>query len=189
MVEKELEGQTAEFKKLYPGTNVPLEDGSSATVFPMGFLHISKFSKELTFALTTLSRVAIPVDATAEQKTAAIAAQMVPYIANNLLDLVSDCTKFSNPERGFENLAHWEVPEIIEAWIEESFGSEKKWKPWVATVERILNRFLNPKEPIRILETLSSGLSSADTQSTKSSTNETTTSRTPVGASPNSSSS
>ncbi len=37
-------------------------------------------------------------------------------------------------------LPHWIMPDIVKAWTAMSFGSEEKWRPWIAAAEQALSR-------------------------------------------------
>jgi len=127
------------------GTLVALEQGLSARVFPMGFAHIQRFSGDLGRVALALVQALEHDKAASEMEVgAAVAAQALPVLVAEAMDLVLACTRFeSNGEPAevkFEDLPHWWAPPIIEAWLVESFGEEKKRDPWVRAIESTIAR-------------------------------------------------
>lgn len=141
----------ADVKVLYPGVEVVLESGAVAKVFPLGFKHIRKFSTQISGALLTLMNQKIPANIAKDPAAAkafqdAMFAKIVPYVLTNLLDLLEDCVVLEGAK--VEDLPHWEVAKITEVWVIESFGEEKKRRPWVAAVENIFAQVTGEKRQI-----------------------------------------
>ncbi len=147
-------------KVLHPGTEIELDNGGIAKVFPLGFRHLSKFTKEISKALAVIQNIPLKPGSKEEDINRAVMTAMIPYILENLLGLVAECVKIEDSDVALEDLPHWNVPPIIEAWLIESFGERKKWEPWIQALENLLERFTG-KRP-QILETLSNSFSSAD---------------------------
>lgn len=160
-------------KVLMPGTKLEnLQCGVTATVYPMGFVHMREFASDLVAAFNAVARVAAPDkprNDTKEERQRVerefgerLIKSMAPMVTTQLLDVVARCVTF---EAGvtMDQVPHYDVPVIVEAWIMESFGTEDKWRPWLATMERLLTHF-SGKE-VRILEMLSKPSSPQDTPS------------------------
>lgn len=185
------------FFELYPGREVEVADGrATAVVYPMGIRHLKKFSSKIGTVLSALSRVPVPVGAPKERVAGIYAAYAGPLVIEHLLELIEECTKLKfvneageEEQISLDDLPQYDLPALVETWLEESFGEEKKWKPWITATEKLLNKFLKPEKPIKIMEMLSKLSSQADTALTKSSTEEMGTSPTEDGASPSTSSS
>ncbi len=121
-----------------PAKVVDLGDGKKANVFPMGIKHIGKFSKRIAGVLGAFGSITIKKESTPEEIATAALSHAMPIVLTDLLDLVSECVTFDSPTQKFEDLAHWELPVIVDAWVEMNFGEEKKWRPWVATMEKAI---------------------------------------------------
>jgi len=140
-------------KPLFPGKEIVLNDQVVAIVFPLGFKHIRKFSRDISGALLTLMNSQIPEnirdDSKAQKRlTDQMFQTLIPYAIDNLLDLISECIKFKPEEVKIDDLPHWDVAKLIEAWIIESFGEEKKYLPWIAAVENIFAQVTGEKKSI-----------------------------------------
>lgn len=149
-----------EMHVLFPGKVVPIGDtGLTATVYPLGFIHLRKFTSSIAGVIFQLLAIKVPKDADQKAKTSIYIAQMVPFILQNALELFTECVKIKGGK--LDDLPHWEVPPLIELWVIESFGEERKWRPWVTSVEKIVTQMTG--KPFRLSESLSSFSSSADT--------------------------
>ncbi len=174
-------------KVLYPGKALILESSEvEICVYPMSMRHMKRFSKSIVEALTALSSIVLPSNTQGygTQLMAAIA----PTIMEHLFDLVVDCCKVTAAPEGYKveeidlnDLPHYELPPIVDLWIEESFGEEKKYKAWITMVEKVLLKATGNK--ISISELLSQASSPQDTESQTLPNDITTDALTPVGAS------
>jgi len=156
---------------ILPGEAVPLPDsGATAVVYPLGVRHLKKFGSQVATVLAIASRT--PFSKGADQKDigAKIIGAVTPYILTSGLDLLSDCVRLEPKGLTLEDLAHWELPPILESWIEQSFGEEKKWRPWLAIVETAVEKATGKRTSIS--EMLSSFSSRAATQEQTSSTGD-----------------
>src|SRR5262245_51647261 len=125
---------------LNPGRRVELKDfGATAVVFPIGLRHLQKFSKEIAGLVGYLATVQVKSE---EPRGLGLqyARAMAPFLMQNMLGLVAECVRLEPPELKItlQDLPHWELPPIIEAWVQENFGEEKKWHPWLAAVESVI---------------------------------------------------
>lgn len=142
-----------ELKPLFPGREVVLQCGATAIVYPLGFRQIRKFSNEVVGMLMQIMDTKIPPNIAADPVLAKqfqdkMFAKILPYALTNLLDLVSDCVKFEPADCTIDDVPHWDVALIIEAWVIESFGEEQKRLPWIAAVENVFAQVTGKKVKI-----------------------------------------
>lgn len=148
-----------------------LSMGCTASVYPMGFRHLQRFGTALTGLLGALGATPTAKAAKPQQVGDAISAAVVPYAMSHLLDLVAECTKVTGPDgQGvkIEDLPHWMLPRILEAWVEINLGERDKWLPWIAAVDRMASRLTG--KPPADLRTLFSSSSQPGTTAATSST-------------------
>lgn len=112
-----------------------------ATVFPVGVQHVQQFSEKVVGALGVLNKTAVSINAGDEAVAASVVQSLLPYALENLMDVIDRCVRFNVPGMSISDLPHYVFPTIIEAWIVESFGTEEKWRPWVAALDRVMTRF------------------------------------------------
>lgn len=143
---------------LFPGRDVQVLDGrASVTVYPLALRHARKFSRELIAVIAAVSELpAKDLSKIAGDKSAAaeIMAVLGPTLLSSLIDLVEECTRFRPSEElaaellaagadaaavKIGDLPHYDLPPIVEAWLEESFLGGK-WMPWVRAVEDLVQR-------------------------------------------------
>ncbi len=150
-----------ERRALAPGREVPLKDlGITATVYPVGFTQIRRFGATFGKAAGVLSR---HPDADQAQLFSIVFATMT----DEVLDLVAACVKLSNTDVTMDDLAHWHVAEIAEAWWEESFGDPNRFSVWTNLIQRMGQTFT--RDPKFSIKGMFSKLSSPpDTLSKKS---------------------
>lgn len=135
----------------YPGREILLADGQiKVMVFPVGVRHIDAVM-ELTDEIASAVQTALASKSMKDTARAAVAktrgvavdtlpdsndwiVQGIKSVAPVLLrrgkSIIKDCVTGID----IDELPHWELPAIIDAWIEESFGDEKKTKPWIELV-------------------------------------------------------
>lgn len=130
---------------LYPGRVVELDAGATVKVYPLGFVHMRRFTNQISAALAVMARNTPKDMATDPARRSELGkqlmAQLAPYLLNNLMELVEECCEVDPKEIGFEELAHWDIAKVVEAWVMENFGEEKKWKPWVEALDRLMVNF------------------------------------------------
>lgn len=164
---------------MFPGTDVPILNSQAiVTVCPLGLLHMKKFSGDLTKFLSVMMDVKIVRGSSQAEIGKKLMAQLTPFIIENLFDLVLECCTFSEGVT-IENLPHWDTPAIVDAWIDESFGEPKKWKPWMTLIDSTVSRVTG--ETFSLLETLSQLSSEPDTEEKTSSKSNNEGSATPAG--------
>lgn len=135
-------------KKLIPGETVHLQDiGLDVTVYPAGFTHLRKFGTELG-ALMQMMGPKTKISKDEFKIGMDLMAELIPFVMTNCLDLVRECVVFPEGVAGWDDLAHWHVPPIVEAWIEVNFGDEGKVKPWLTMVERVVSMISGQKMSI-----------------------------------------
>lgn len=142
------------------------------TVYPIGLRHMKLFSRGIAGLLAAVGDVRVPVGGSKDDVMKSLGTQAMlsalPYILENLMELVDACCEahVDGHTVAVSSLPHWDVPPVIEAWLVESFGSEKKWKPWVATIESLAQRVTG--KSLGLLEAIS-GLGESSTSETVSS--------------------
>lgn len=146
---------------LLPGRTIEILDGNSKViVYPMGVVQIKKFSDSIKQFVDAAAEIKVQ-HALAGQINIAIFAAVAPLVIEHLSDLVFDCCSFQVGAE-IDKIPHWEIPCIVEAWIDENFDEPKKWMPWVKMIDKAVSKAT--KEEFSLLETLSASSSIADTQ-------------------------
>lgn len=174
---------------LYPGTEVVLDfvgiqgetSQVSAIVYPVSFRSLQAFTKvmlKMTDVISSMGSTQIPKSLAEAAKSGDEKAKMevnkimtretlkalAPFVVSECLDLVKECVKGVD----IEQLAHWHVAPIIEAWIMENFGSLGKLQPWIQAVDNLITQATG--ETPNLWETVSQSLSDMDIASVVSST-------------------
>lgn len=157
-----------QFKVLYPGRKVPLSCGLTAVVYPLGFKHLRRFSKDVAGALAMLGTLRLPKEGDATSRSKALMGQVLPFALEHLLVMLGECVVFVDGDNKevdvtMDDLAHWDLPALIMAWFEESFGTEDKRRPWIEAVEMAMTKVT--KKPFKMSEIFSNSSSPADTTS------------------------
>ena len=157
-------------KPLFPGTRIKLEDGIDLeiTVYPLGVKHVKKFTDDIARIVNASQRIKVEKGGDQKKIAEQFVMGLVPIIMTDALDLVKECTVIEPQGAAtFDELPHWVLPGIADAWIQESFGEEKKWRPWVTLIEKTITRVTG--KPFSISEIWSKASSQTDTLSTTSS--------------------
>lgn len=150
-----------------PGKEITLESGLVVTVYPLGFRHIQKFNQAIANAIS-VAGLAVRPGMSEKEMSNAIIAQMIPHALTHLLDLFKECVSFEPKEVSIDDLSHWELPALMEAWIMESFGDPKKYRPWIDMMKNLLLRFTGKTDLNQISGMLSKPSSAVDIMSKKS---------------------
>lgn len=187
---------------------VYLEDfGLDAVIYPVGFKHLETFGGQIAGLTALIVKNGLNVDyqikgeKPTEQEEEEITKLMgqkiigiaMPYVMANMMGMIKDCVKLVSKDQNIDvsdcrvdDLPHWELPAIIEAWIDISFNEPKKYRPWLEVVDKMVGKLTG--KPFSISETLSKLSSRADTPSETSSTGANPDAHIKDGASNNSSS-
>jgi len=165
----ETKDEVKDLEIIFPqGRVIELMDDVTVRVMPMGFIHIRRFSDDLARVAAAIMD-AVEIDPTKSETEigAYIAAQAIPLLMGNCVEMISACLVF---EKGGElahadlnRLPHYYAPPIIEAWLDESFGSEEKRSPWVRAINQVIAR-VTGNEKFQISGTLSKLWSSLATK-------------------------
>lgn len=159
MAGKEGERDAADIAVLFPGKLVEVETGKgklSWQVHPVSLRHMRKFSLAVGRAVAAIGTLEVSKGGKLEDRARSVIPVVVPIVLEDLLDLVVECCvqpEGQMPRMDIRDLPHWLVVPVVEVWIDESFGSEDKLRPWVAATERLLSRASG--KPIDIWRTLS----------------------------------
>ena len=141
---------------LIPGREFAIEGTKgSIIVSPVGIVQLKKFSGTMAQLMGVISAEEVGKDAA----KGTIVAVLMPHILSTSIDLFEDCIICKGIT--LEQVPHWEVPPMLEYWIIESFGEPKKWKPWIAMVETLVERLTGEKT--NLSEELSKLSSKVDT--------------------------
>ena len=169
----------------FPGKRISVETAKgpiSWIVFPLAFEHMEKFSKGVGRAIATLGTVQLIKGASFEQQMQRMLPAIIPVILEDLLDMVEECCVPDVHNIKVKQLPHYLAITIVEAWFDESFGSEEKIRPFVKTVEKIYKKISG--KSVDLWGALSAFSSEPDTDSKTSSTDGSPDSPTEDGASP-----
>ena len=155
---------------MFPGEVLELDLGNGLVgrvrVLPLGFRHLRTFASQITSALSVVGNMQLPAGDDPAKMGKAIMMTAAPLLMGDLFVLLKECVVVeSPPNMSLDDLPHWLVPDIVSAWIEMSFGDEKKWRPWIAAIDKAMTALT--REPFSILETVRSAVSAPDTPGTK----------------------
>jgi hypothetical protein len=162
----------AELAVLFPGRTIDLlkPDGTvwrTVRVVPMGVVHMRRFISALE---EVIPKIAVQVDfqkvAGGDKGLSNLIPMIVPILTSDLIDLLDVCVEGLNLRT--PGIPHFWLPQLAEAWIDESFGSEDRARPWVDTVDRVLSK-VTGNEPLGLWATLSRSSVEKATLSTPSS--------------------
>lgn len=147
-----------DLKTLFPGRELEIEGLSDPlTIYPLGISHISKFNAAIE---GLLPRIASQVDLSSIGSAMKDLLPMItPILLGEALDLVDECVvglELKDPL-----IPHWILPQVVEAWIEESFIGEGKIEPWIQAIERTIEKMTGEK--LEISEMFSNFSSPQDT--------------------------
>lgn len=131
-------------------------------VFPLGVGNIRAFNKAVERILAQLSNN-IDLRRITSDPGQAITA-IVPMIMSDALEIVDSCVEGVNILH--PRFPHHLLPDIVRAWMEESFGTEGKRRPWVLLLEEGLSKLAGKK--VGLSDTLSKFSSNTGIVSTTS---------------------
>ena len=151
-------------KPLFPGKQIKTDLDVVITVYPLGVTHIKRFTEDITRIVNASQSIRVSKNADKKQVAEQFVMGLIPLVLTDALELVKECTKVEGAD--FDELPHWLLPDIASAWIEESFGEEKKWRPWVTLIESTISRVT--KQTFSISEIWSKASSQQATDSNQS---------------------
>lgn len=130
---------------MFPGRVVTIEsdtgDKIEVRVYPLGVAHIPRYKTMIESALRSgLAEWNRPGASPTD-----IAAAVLPVLAAEGLDLLKLCTEgvdLDNPR-----LPAWVLPKILVEFLDESFGTEKKARPWVDILDWAIQKATGGKAP------------------------------------------
>lgn len=124
---------------LYPGTRVRLSL-CEATVYPVSFKMMKRFGQGIMIAMRSIGNMKLSQGSTPAQIQEAISKYLGPVILEHLLDLVAACTTFDDKDIVVDDLPHWDIAPLIEAFVNESFMGEQKIRPWIQAIKNLIKR-------------------------------------------------
>lgn len=140
---------------MFPGKLIQLdeESGLMARVFTVGTKHLRKFSRQIGNAISSISSMKLPSIKDKKAMEAWAAAELAPILINDAFDILTDCIKvFTVDEAGVETpfqldeLPHYHLPVLIVTWFEDSFGEEKKIRPWIEAFQKLSKALPTPQK-------------------------------------------
>lgn len=171
---------------LNPGRAVILDfpkGKHTVTVYPLGVWHLKKYGDTIAKCCTDIAGKVGPlkvqtktlvsegglgelpvIDSGPEMLSASFITAAAPIVVEHLLPIIAECVQgldLKDPR-----VPAWALPPIAEAWIEESFGSQEKIRPWVGLVEMVLSRLSG--QPVNLWGELSQSLAGTATLPAKS---------------------
>mgnify|MGYP001557853467 CR=1 FL=1 len=167
-----------DFRTFFPGIKIQLSDRLSVEVFPIGTKHLEKFSEQVGVIIGIIASENLEktIDPLTQKETLDVAAivkraapQIIKYCSTHALDLLQECCFFEPVQFPIRELPHYKLPPILAAFIDQSFGSGDKLRPWVEVVELALSRIAGQR--VEIWETLSNYSHTLATASMTFSTN------------------
>lgn len=156
------------------GETLQLDNNLVVKVYPLGLRHLRKFNTKIKEFLPILADVFVPVaEGEKEAKDRDVIQSMMvsigPKILEDFFEILEDCVIIDS-EVTLEFLPHYYLAPIAEKWIEVSFGTEKKWNPWIQAIDNIVSRYTKKAFSIRAI--FSKPSSPVDTAEETSSTND-----------------
>ena len=131
--------KSADLRALFPGRVVNV-NGVDIMVVPMGVRHLRRFSDAVAKIMPTLITVVGDQNDSQEAWVRKLVSTILPFALSDLLVLIDDCVDVD-----LEDLPQWVLPKIAEVWVEESFGSEEKIRPWKDLMVSMKAKFLSPQ--------------------------------------------
>ncbi len=179
-------------RRIFPGRTIELEEGGVAVVvhvYPPGLVHLEQFSTRVASILGVLANTDLRGLQGGASKVVVgnLLERLGPLILSDLTGLVRECCVVEvegHPEATLDDLPHWHLAAVVEAWVEESFLEERKWRPWLEALERLISKATG--QPFSISEMLSSSSSLPATRMPTSSAENDPGGPIAVGASPSS---
>lgn len=143
---------------IYPGrvVDITIELGGAesgvlkAHVYPLGLRHMKRFQKQITKALGLAAGIKVGAGVSEKEVGAMVMKALVPHVMEDMIEMLQECVRLESAHDKLkavklDDLAHWDLPPIAEAWIMESFGESKKLKPWATMIETVVQQTTGKK--------------------------------------------
>ena len=121
---------------LYPAKRVKLTF-VEVDVYPVRFKHIRKFSTQIVAALGAIGGTTAKKGASAAEIAQIIKQTLSPLLLTSLMDLLEECCNFLDQQTKIDDLAHWDIAPVVEAFIEQNFLGEDKIRPWIQAIQNL----------------------------------------------------
>lgn len=139
---------------MFPGCRIELDDGLIGVVYPVGTKHLRKFSRQIGAAISAISTMRLPSLADKKRLEEWAMAELTPILVNDAFDILTDCIKVLKYDENGENetsvpleeLPHWHLPKLATQWFIDSFGEERKIRPWIEAFQRISKALPTPQK-------------------------------------------
>ena len=128
---------------MFPGRTVMVEGEADreikVRIKPMPIRHFRDFKKAINDAIDRVSSSpAFTGDTEGFNWSKDMLPVFVDVATDQLLDMINECCE--GIDLLSDNCPIWVFPTVVKEWIMESFGSEKKIRPWIDLVEEVLER-------------------------------------------------
>ena len=144
-----------ELAELFPGKTIEINGNGRTirvTIYPMAIKHFRTFKDSVTKAMEKIGKAPAGGD-----WSSVIMPIIVQIAADDLLDIVSECVEGIDLKH--DRCPNWVYPIVVKEWVIESFGDEKKVRPWITLLEEMAERVGGQK--VNIWQTLTQRSSSA----------------------------
>lgn len=165
---------------LYPSTAIELKFAkftAIAEAFPVGARHLTVFTRNMASFAQTVKALIDSQGPNGELQPRTLAMSLIPLLSGDLLQLVDDVVVITPNEEEFQHLkirvmdlAHWHLPAIIDAVIEQSFADPNCLRPWVQVIDGLVTRVTG--EPSNLWDELSQAWSEPASNPASSSTTD-----------------
>lgn len=149
-------------------------------VFPMGLRHMPVFMSRagsiLSLVMSKMKDLKIDKEVS-NQDLKSTLSQVIPVLMSTCLDLFYECCNATGKDLETDeeydcseylaDLPHYEMVEVLQHWVEESFGSMGKLRPWIQLIESLVSKTTGEK--MDLLSLLSKGSSPEEPPITNSS--------------------
>lgn len=170
--EQTTEGPTddEQLEILYPGTIITLkgEGGMDMemkiTVWPMGIRDFKRFKAAIRAITEEVSLIGFDWVKAKEDWQTVLLPIVITIVVDHFLELLNESV--DGIDLMSPRCPQWVLPPVAQAWLLQSFGSEKKLRPWADLVDEIAERAGGKK--LKIWQMLTKSSSPQATGSTKS---------------------
>lgn len=129
----------------FPGRTVELE-GFTCTVYPLGVKHLRKFQRQIGRIVSSVSAMKVPAGTDKDVLEKWVIAEVVPLIVADAFELLIDCIiiKKGDDTIPLEEAPHHWLPILGTHWVQDSFGSEEKIRPWKEALAKVSKALPTP---------------------------------------------